>query len=99
MNIIKIIKRPFGKTGWKIEGNNYTFNNKKLLEVLKNNLLLKNDCLIQFKGIEKNDDLGIEENYKIIIENKFFTIQQACDLLSARIDRKKILIKIEFKYL
>lgn len=99
MNIIKIIKRPSGKTGWKIEGNNFIFSNKKLLEVLKNNLLLKNDCLIQFKGIEKNDDLGIEENYKIIIENKLFTIQQACEFLQARIDKKKMLIKIEFKYL
>lgn len=97
--IINIIKRPSGKTGWKIKGNNKTFSNKKLIEILKNNLLLENDCFIKFKNLGENGILGINWKIKELIENKIFTLVEAIEFLEAREQGKKIDITININYI
>ena len=96
--IIKIYKRPSGKTGWKIDGNNYTYSNKKLLEILEHNKILKNDCLIKFEGINECGFIGLSIDIINIIENKLFSLEEACEFMKARIDQKKINVKINLEY-
>ena len=98
MNIINIYKRPSGKTGWKINNNNYTFSNKKLLEVLKNNILLKNDCLIKFSNIGECGAMGLNPDSIHIIQNKLFNLNEACEFIQARIDNKKVELEIKLKF-
>ena len=96
--IIKILKRPSGKTGWKIDGNTYTYSNKKLLEVLEHNKILKNDCLIKFEGINECDFMRLSMDIINIIENKLFSLEEACEFMKARVDQKKINVKIILEY-
>ena len=98
MNIINIYKRPSGKTGWKIENNNYTYSNKKLLEVLKNNILLKNNCLIQFQNIGECGAMGLDPDSIRVIKNKLFNLNEACEFIQARIDEKKVEVEIKLKF-
>ena len=98
MNIINIYKRSSGKTGWKINNNNYTFSNKKLLEVLKNNVLLKNDCLIQFSNIGECGAMSLNPDSIHIIHNKLFNLNEACEFIQARIDNKKVELEIKLKF-
>lgn len=94
--IINIYKRPSGKTGWKI--NNYTFSNKKLLEVLKNNILLKNDCLIRFQNIGECGEMGLNPDSIRIIKNKLFNLNEACEFIQARIDNKRVELEIKLNF-
>lgn len=96
--IIDITKRPAGKTGWKVEDNNFTFSNKKLLEALKANMLFRNDCMIQFHNLGECDSLGLDPNSVLIIEKKFFTLKEAIEFIQARIDKKSIELEVNLKY-
>lgn len=96
--IIDITKRPAGKTGWKIEDSNYIFSNKKLLEVLKANILFRNDCLVQFHNLGECDALGLDPNSVFIIQKKLFTLKEACEFIQARIDNKSIELEINLKF-
>lgn len=94
--IIDITKRPAGKTGWKIEDSNYTFSNQKLLEVLKANILFRNDCLVQFHNLGECDALGLDPNSIHIIQKRLFSLKEACEFIQARIDHKRIEINLKY---
>lgn len=97
--IIDVYKNPFGRPGWKIEDNDYTFSNKKLLEALRANLLFRNDCLVQFHNLGESDALGLDPNSVSIIQKKLFTLQEAIEFIQARIDHKQVELEINLKFL
>lgn len=95
--IIDIYKRPAGKTGWKLKGGHYTASNKKLLEALealKNNAILNNSCLVRFHNLGLCETLGLDLDSIHIIENKLFSLEEACEFIQARIDGKRVELSI-----
>ena len=66
--------------------------------VLKNNILLKNDCLIRFQNIGECGEMGLNPDSIRIIKNKLFNLNEACEFIQARIDNKRVELEIKLKF-
>lgn len=52
----------------------------------------------KFHNLSECDALGLDPNSIHIIQNKLFSLKEACEFIQARIDNKSIELEINLKY-